>query len=293
MSKKYKGIVLAGGSGTRLHPLTIALSKQLLPIYNKPMIYYSISVLMLAGIREILLISTPRDLPAYQLLLGDGSDFGISLEYAVQENPEGLPQAFTIGEDFIGGNSVALVLGDNLFFGEGFKSKLQNATKKHQGATVFGYHVADPERYGVVEFDGNHNACSLEEKPKNPKSNYAVTGLYFYDNNVVNLVKNIEKSARGELEITDINNIYLANNELRVEVLGRGFAWLDAGTHESLADATQLVRTVELRHGYKVACLEEIGFTNGWLTRDQLISFANSYKSPEYAAYLLKIVDGY
>ena len=293
MSKKYKGIVLAGGLGTRLHPLTIALSKQLLPIYNKPMIYYSISVLMLAGIREILLISTRRDLPAYQSLLGDGSDYGISLEYAVQEKPEGLPQAFTVGEEFIGENSVALVLGDNLFFGEGFKNKLQNVTKKHQGATIFGYHVTNPEQYGVIDFDDSNNACSLEEKPKNPKSNYAVTGLYFYDNQIVDLAKNITKSERGEFEITDINKIYLANKTLKVEILGRGFAWLDAGTHESLADATQLVRTVELRHGYKVACLEEIGFTNGWLTRDQLILIAKNYKSPEYAAYLLKILDGY
>ena len=293
MTIKYKGIVLAGGSGSRLHPLTLATSKQMLPVYDKPMIYYSISVLMMSKINEILLISTPRDIGSYKALLGDGSNLGMQIHYKIQENPEGLPQAFTIGEEFIGQDNVALVLGDNLFFGEGFQMKLEEATDHKDGATIFGYYVNDPERYGVVEFDDERMVVSLEEKPDNPKSNYAVTGLYFYDNKVISYAKSLTKSARGELEITDINNIYNKNNSLRVQELGRGFAWLDTGTHESLADATQLVRTIENRHGLKLACLEEIAFNNGWITKDKLISIGESMKNIKYGKYLLRVASGY
>lgn len=293
MSEKYKGIVLAGGSGTRLHPLTVAVSKQMLPVYDKPMIYYPISVLMMAGIRDILLISTPRDIAGYKNLLGSGEDLGISIHYSIQDSPEGLPQAFTIGEAFIGDDNVALILGDNLFFGEGFQEKLQQATSQTEGATVFGYYVGDPERYGVVEFDDNGQVVSIEEKPDKPKSNCIITGLYFYDNNVIAHSKSLEKSSRGEFEITDVNNIYCKSNSLKVVTLGRGFAWLDTGTHESLADATQLVRITQNRHGLKLACLEEIAFSNGWLTKQGLISKASKIKNRDYADYLIRVAEGF
>lgn len=293
MSSSYKGIVLAGGSGTRLHPITKGLSKQLLPIYDKPMIYYPISVLMLAGIREILIISTPSDISGYQRMLGDGADFGLMIEYAVQPSPDGLAQAFIIGEKFIGESNVALVLGDNIFYGQHFSDNLKVATAKKGGATVFGYHVKDPERFGVVEFDDAGKVLSIEEKPLVPKSNYAVTGLYFYDNDVVKIAKSIMPSPRGELEITDVNKAYQARGDLKVELLGRGFAWLDTGTHDSLMEAGQFVQTVEHRQGLKVACLEEIAFHSGWLSKDLLLTQAEALEKTSYGEYLLKVAGGY
>ena len=292
MTSKYKGIVLAGGSGSRLHPITIGVSKQLLPIYDKPMIYYPISVLMLAGIREILIISTPDDISGYERLLGDGSDFGIIIEYAIQPSPDGLAQAFIIGENFIGESNVALVLGDNIFYGQHFSNNLKAATAKKSGATVFGYHVKDPERFGVVEFDDKGKVLSIEEKPIAPKSNYAVTGLYFYDNNVVKIAKSIMPSSRGELEITDVNKVYKARGDLKVELLGRGFAWLDTGTHDSLMEAGQFVQTIEHRQGLKVACLEEIAFYNSWLSHADLMLRSEKLKKTSYGEYLSNIVGG-
>lgn len=281
-----KGIVLAGGSGTRLYPITQGVSKQLLPIYDKPMIFYPISVLMLAGIRDILIISTPEDITGYQRLLADGSQFGINIAYAIQPTPDGLAQAFIIGEDFIGDDSVCLVLGDNIFYGQGFSPKLINAASRKQGATVFGYQVKDPERFGVVEFDDEMKVISLEEKPVKPKSNYAVTGLYFYDNDVVQIAKSIDPSERGELEITCINNVYLDRGDLKVEVLGRGFAWLDTGTHESLLEASHFVQTIEHRQGLKVACLEEISWRKGWLSKEKLEVSATKMSKNSYGKYL-------
>jgi glucose-1-phosphate thymidylyltransferase len=286
-----KGIILAGGSGTRLHPITRGISKQMLPIYDKPMIYYPLSVLMLAGIREILVISTPHDLPNFQNLLGDGSDFGIELSYAEQPSPDGLAQAFIIGEEFIGDDSVCLILGDNIFYGYGFSGMLKDAAQRESGATVFGYHVTDPERFGVVEFDAEGKAISIEEKPEQPKSNYAVTGLYFYDNRVVEIAKQIKPSPRGELEITDVNNAYLKLGELNVSLMGRGFTWLDTGTHDSLMDAGQYVQTVEQRQGLKVACLEEIAYRNGWLDAASLKVQGEALKKTGYGQYLLSLLD--
>jgi len=285
-----KGIVLAGGSGTRLYPITMGVSKQLLPVYDKPMVYYPLSVLMLAGIREVLLISTPDDISGFERLLGDGSRFGMNLSYAVQESPDGLAEAFIIGEEFIGDSSVCLVLGDNVFYGQGFSPLLRKAAQRKHGATVFGYQVRDPERFGVVEFDGQNRAVSIEEKPVNPKSNYAVTGLYFYDNRVIELAKAIKPSSRGELEITCINQAYLESGDLQVELLGRGFAWLDTGTHESLLEASQFVETIEKRQGYKIACLEEIAFNNGWLSFNYLKSVADSMLGNSYGKYLLSFL---
>jgi glucose-1-phosphate thymidylyltransferase len=293
MSKSYKGIVLAGGSGTRLHPITKGVSKQLLPVYDKPMIYYPISVLMLAGIKELLIISTPEDIPCYQRLLGDGSDFGIEIEYAIQPNPNGLAQAFLIGEDYIGDSNVALILGDNIFYGQNFTANLKAATSKANGATIFGYHVKDPERFGVVDFDDSNKVISILEKPSKPKSNYAVTGLYFYDNDVIKIANTIKPSARGELEITDINNTYLNRGDLAVELLGRGFAWLDTGTHDSLLEAGQFVQTIEHRQGLKVACLEEIAFHQGWISKDQLLKQAEALEKTSYGEYLYKVAGGY
>lgn len=290
MSNNTKGIVLAGGSGTRLYPITKGVSKQLLPIYDKPMIYYPLSVLMLAGIRDILLISTPEDISGYQRLLGDGSEFGLNLTYAEQPSPDGLAQAFIIGEDFIGDSNVCLLLGDNIFYGQGFGPMLRKAVAKPSGATVFGYQVKDPERFGVVEFDQNKRAISLEEKPLKPKSHYAVTGLYFYDNDVVKIAKQVQPSERGELEITSINQAYLERGDLDVELLGRGFAWLDTGTHESLLEAGMFVETIEKRQGYKIACLEEIAFNNGWLSKEHVKQQGQLLSKNSYGQYLLDLI---
>ncbi|VDR25995.1 Glucose-1-phosphate thymidylyltransferase 2 [Raoultella terrigena] len=286
-----KGIVLAGGSGTRLYPITKGTSKQLLPIYDKPMVYYPISVLMLAGIRDILIISTPDDMPGFKRLLGDGSQFGVRFSYAIQPSPDGLAQAFLIGEEFIAGDSCALVLGDNIYFGESFGRKLEAVVQRTDGATVFGYQVMDPERFGVVEFDESNRAVSLEEKPSEPKSNWAVTGLYFYDKNVVEMAKKVKPSARGELEITTLNEMYLELGSLHVEKLGRGFAWLDTGTHESLLEASQFIHTIEQRQGFKVACLEEIAFRKGWLTKDEVLAQAKVLSKTQYGQYLQMLVE--
>ena len=285
-----KGIILAGGSGTRLYPLTRAAPKQLMPIYDKPMIYYPLSTLMLAGIKEILIISTSQDLPRFEELLGDGSEFGISLSYAVQPSPDGLAQAFIIGKDFIGDDSVALVLGDNIFHGNGLSVMLQRAEAKEKGATVFGYQVKDPERFGVVEFDDDMNAISIEEKPEHPKSNFAVTGLYFYDNDVVEIAKNIKPSPRGELEITDVNKAYLDRGDLSVELMGRGFAWLDTGTHESLLQAAQYIETVQRLQNVQVANLEEIAYRMGYITKEKVLELAQPFKKNEYGQYLLRLI---
>lgn len=286
-----KGIVLAGGAGTRLYPSTVAVSKQLLPVYDKPMIYHPISVLMLAGIREILIISTPSDLPNFKKLLGTGSQYGVKFEYVEQPSPDGLAQAFILGEDFIKNDKVAMILGDNIFYGNGFSALLKDAVDKKEGATVFGYFVKDPERFGVVEFDETGKVISLEEKPKEPKSNYAVTGLYFYDNNVVEYAKSLEPSARGELEITDLNKIYLKNNQLDVKLLGRGFAWLDTGTHKSLIQAGNYVQTIEENQGIKIACLEEIAYSKGFLTKEELQKIVSQYKNNEYYSYVASCIN--
>ncbi|WP_436873654.1 glucose-1-phosphate thymidylyltransferase RfbA [Kosakonia sacchari] len=286
-----KGIVLAGGSGTRLYPITLGVSKQLLPVYDKPMIFYPISVLMLAGIRDILVITTPEDMAAFQRLLGDGSQFGINLSYAVQPSPDGLAQAFIIGEEFIGNEPCALVLGDNIYFGQSFGKKLEAAAQLTSGAMVFGYQVQDPERFGVVDFDENFKALSIEEKPLKPKSNWAVTGLYFYDNNVVEMAKRVKPSARGELEITTLNQMYLERGDLQVELLGRGFAWLDTGTHDSLVEASQFIHTIEKRQGMKVACLEEIAYRRGWLSKEQVAEQANKMAKNDYGRYLLMLIN--
>lgn len=286
-----KGIILAGGSGTRLYPITKGVSKQLLPIYDKPMIYYPISVLMLAGIQDILIITTPEDKESFERLLGDGSQFGVRLQYAIQPSPDGLAQAFIIGEDFIGDSNVCLVLGDNIFYGQGFTPMLKQAVARAKGATVFGYQVKDPERFGVVEFDEQKRAISLEEKPKDPKSHFAVTGLYFYDNNVIQIAKQVKPSERGELEITTVNQMYLERGDLNVELLGRGFAWLDTGTHASLLEAAQFVETLEKRQGYKVACLEEIAFNQGWLSKEQVLQIGQSMSKNDYGQYLISLVN--
>ena len=284
-----KGIVLAGGSGTRLYPITKGISKQLLPIYDKPMIYYPLSVLMLAGIREVLIISTPNDIEGFKRLLGDGQELGIDISYAVQPSPDGLAQAFIIGEEFIGDSNVCLVLGDNIFYGQGFTPLLRQAVNRQKGATVFGYQVKDPERFGVVAFDEDKRAISIEEKPLKPKSNYAVTGLYFYDNDVIEIAKKVKPSERGEVEITTVNQMYMERGDLNVELLGRGFAWLDTGTHESLLEAAQFVETIEKRQGYKVACLEEIALNNGWLTKQQVAEIGQSMSKNAYGQYLMSL----
>ena len=284
-----KGIILAGGSGTRLYPLTRAVSKQLMPIYDKPMIYYPLATLMLSGIKDILIISTPEDTGRFEQLLGNGSDLGINIQYKIQEKPDGLAQAFLIGEEFIGKDSVCLILGDNIFYGSGLSQILKNAASKEEGATIFGYHVQDPERFGVVEFDNNMQAISIEEKPSVPKSNYAVTGLYFFDNNAVNVAKNVIPSERGELEIADVIKIYLQKKQLDVEIMGRGFAWLDTGTHESLLEAGTFIKTIEKRQNLKVACLEEISYRMGYINRNQLISLAQPLQKNEYGQYLLRV----
>ncbi|MEC5270321.1 glucose-1-phosphate thymidylyltransferase RfbA [Heyndrickxia coagulans] len=287
-----KGIILAGGSGTRLYPLTLVTSKQLLPIYDKPMIYYPLSILMLAGIKEILIISTEKDTPRFKSLLGNGSQFGLSLEYKAQSSPDGLAQAFILGADFIGEDSVAMILGDNIFYGSGMRKILQSAARKERGATVFGYHVPDPERFGVVEFDSNGKVLSVEEKPAQPKSNYAITGLYFYDNRVVDIAKEIKPSARGELEITSVNEAYLKLGELDVELLGRGFTWLDTGTHQTLVEATNFVKTVEEHQGIKISAPEEIAYVNGWIKKEQLIESAYKLSKTGYGKYLLRVAEG-
>ena len=287
-----KGIILAGGSGTRLYPLTMVTSKQLLPVYDKPMIYYPLSTLMLAGIRDILIISTPTDLPNFERLLGDGSRYGINLSYAVQPSPDGLAQAFLIGEEFIDGDSCAMVLGDNIFYGNGLKKHLREAASRENGATVFGYYVDDPERFGIVEFDENGKAISIEEKPKNPKSNYCVTGLYFYDNRVVEMAKKVKPSARGELEITDLNKLYLEEDSLNVVTLGRGYAWLDTGTMDALSEATEFVKVVENRQGIQISAVEEIAYKNGWISREKLIESAEKYGKSPYGEHLKKVAEG-
>ncbi|AIQ70689.1 glucose-1-phosphate thymidylyltransferase RfbA [Paenibacillus graminis] len=287
-----KGIILAGGSGTRLYPLTMVTSKQLLPIYDKPMIYYPLSTLMLAGINDILIISTPEDTPRFESLLGDGSQFGISLQYIVQPSPDGLAQAFLLGESFIGNDSVAMILGDNIYYGNGIRKMLKRASDKAQGATVFGYHVQDPERFGVVEFNDDGKVLSVEEKPAQPKSNYAITGLYFYDNRVIEIAKNVKPSSRGEFEITSINEAYLKLGELDVELLGRGFTWLDTGTHQSLVDATNFVRTIEDHQGIKIAALEEIAYINGWITKEHLLICGQKLSKTGYGQYLIKVATG-
>ena len=290
MSKTIKGIILAGGSGTRLHPITKGISKQLLPIYDKPMVYYPLSVLMLAGISEVLIISTPEDIEGFKRLLGDGSQFGMELSYAIQPHPDGLAQAFILGEKFIGQSNVCLVLGDNIFYGQGFTPMLRQAAARQKGATVFGYQVKDPERFGIVEFDEQQRVMSIEEKPKHPKSNFAVTGLYFYDNDVIQIAKQVEPSERGELEITSINQAYLERGDLNVELLGRGFAWLDTGTQGSLLEAAQFVETIEKRQGYKVACLEEIALNNGWLSREEVLAIGQTMNKNGYGQYLISLV---
>ena len=284
-----KGIILAGGSGTRLYPITKSISKQIVPIYDKPMIYYPLSVLLLAGIKEILIISTPKDLPLYKDLLDDGTQLGINIEYAEQASPDGLAQAFLIGEDFIGNNNVCLILGDNIFYGYNFGGMLLESSKLDSGAKIFGYYVQDPERYGVVEFDADHKAISLEEKPKSPKSNYAITGLYFYDNTVVEKAKKLKPSKRGELEITDLNRLYLEEEKLQVQLLGRGMAWLDTGTHDSLLQASNFIATIEQRQGLKVSCLEEIAFARGFINREQLLDLAEPLKNSQYGQYLIRV----
>lgn len=286
-----KGIILAGGSGTRLYPITRGISKQLIPVYDKPMVYYPLSTLMLSGIRDVLVISTPDFMPLFQNLLGNGHEWGMNFSYKVQKHPNGLAEAFILGKEFIGNDSVCLILGDNIFYGSGLSQLLQSAAQKDSGATVFGYHVNDPERFGVVEFDGNHHALSIEEKPRVPKSNYAITGLYFYDNHVVDIAKNIKPSARGELEITDVNNEYLRNGQLDVKLMGRGYAWLDTGTHDAMLEAANFISTIEKRQSLKVACLEEIAYRMGYIDKDQLVKLAQPLKKNDYGQYLLRLAD--